>query len=139
MGRKKVFTDDQKIKFVENVSAMLELQMMPATSKSIIDDYGNIKAKALGYAYGWTDAALRSVGQDMSDMSISIPILFNILYRLFPNKAELCMQHLIDNIETDQTVLLGTVAGGTQFNEMRNGKRRTPMGFGMLLSGMDPK
>jgi hypothetical protein len=80
---------------------MLELQMTVAAGKSIEGDQGRLKRKALGYVYGYIDAALRTKGHDMADMSIGVPITFQVIRRLWPDHVNECMDFLAKNLQSD--------------------------------------
>lgn len=71
--RKNPFDDAAKVQFANAIADMLELQKIVAGDASIEDENGRPKRKALGYVYGYVDAALRSRGQDMADMSVGVP------------------------------------------------------------------
>jgi len=59
------FDDAAKTEFVNLIVSMLELQKLMAGNAhgSIEDENGHLKRKAVGYVYGYVDAALRSIGQ----------------------------------------------------------------------------
>jgi hypothetical protein len=74
----------------------------------------NLIRKAIGYIYGFADCALRNIGQDMGDASVGVPVIYQVLRRLFPDKAEKYVTFLIDNMR-DERVLLGMMTGGQQY------------------------
>jgi hypothetical protein len=61
--RKKKFDDAAKIEFASAIAEMLEMQKFVAGEASIEDQNGQPKRKAIGYVYGYIDAALRSIGR----------------------------------------------------------------------------
>ena len=63
------FDEGKKSQFIEAVAGMLQLQLATVTCYSIESADGSLKPKAIGYVYGFIDAALRTIGQDMSDVS----------------------------------------------------------------------
>jgi len=65
-SRKNSWDDATKLKFATAIAGMLERQLLVAGSASIEDEQGYPKRKALGYVYGYIDAALRVKGQDMA-------------------------------------------------------------------------
>jgi hypothetical protein len=71
--RKKAFDDAAMLELAADIARTLQLQMTAAAGVSIEDEQGHPKRKALGYVYGFIDAALRATGQDMADMSIGVP------------------------------------------------------------------
>jgi hypothetical protein len=127
------FNDEQKEKFVEAISAMLQVQLIAAGDRSIENAAGKVNARALGYIYGFIDAALRTIGHDMSDKSIGIPITFHVLRRILPGREERYVQYLVDRMGTDQQVTLAAVTGGQQYLDFNNGKLAAPMGLTKCL------
>jgi hypothetical protein len=63
-GNKSEFDDEVKSKFVTLMSDILKIQTIPTGGKSTKDERDNLKRKALGYVYGFIDAALQVRGQD---------------------------------------------------------------------------
>ncbi len=114
-GRKNRFDDAAKVQFAAAIAEMLEMQMMLAVGKSIEDDQGHPKRKALGYVYGYIDAALRVRGQEMADMSIGVPITFQVIRRLWPDHVNECMDFLAKNLTTDALLNVGMMHGGQQY------------------------
>jgi hypothetical protein len=94
---------------------MLKVQQVAATGYVIEDFSGNINRKAMGYIYGFIDGALQTIGQDMRDISIGIPITREVLERLFPGKADGYMSFLADHIGTDAELIEGVMSGGRQY------------------------
>jgi hypothetical protein len=74
-----------------------------------------LKRKALGYVYGYIDAALRTKGHDMADMSIGVPITFQVIRRLWPDHVNECMDFLAKNLRSDALMSAGIMHGGQQF------------------------
>ena len=58
---------------------MLEVQLTVVGSAGIETADGQINRRAIGYIYGFVDGALRTIGQDMGDVSIGVPIVFQVL------------------------------------------------------------
>ncbi len=133
-GRKHRFDDAAKAQFATAIAVMLELQMTVATGKSIEDDQGRLKRKALGYVYGYIDAALRMKGQDMADMSIGVPITFQVIRRLWPDHVNECMDILGKNLESDALMNAGIMHGGQQFLDYsKPGASGAPMGLARFM------
>ncbi|MCX5653557.1 MAG: hypothetical protein NTY65_02755 [Planctomycetota bacterium] len=109
-------------KFAESIAGMLQTQLDMAGHRSIEFADGTVKPKALGYVYGFIDAALRIIGQDMSDTSVGIPITFQVLRHLFPGREEKYLQYLTDHMGTDKAVTLGAQTGGQQLLDYNAGK-----------------
>jgi hypothetical protein len=132
-GRKKVFDDNEKSKFVEAIADMLAIQMTVATGRSIESAEGRINRKAIGYIYGFIDCALRSIGQDMSDVSVGVPITYQILQHLFPRHEQAYTSFLIDHLN-DEVVVLGMMAGGQQYADFNKPDAKgSPMGLARLI------
>lgn len=133
LRKRRTFGDQKKKKFVDAISTLLEVQMVAVGNRSIEDVAGNINAKALGYIYGFIDAALRTIGQDMSDESIDIPVTFHVLRRVFPGREEKYLTYLLDRMGTDQEVTLAAVTGGQQYIDFNRGKFSAPMGLARCI------
>ncbi len=82
--KRSAFDDEMKTQFVEAVALMLEVQLAAAGRNSVESSKGEIIPKALGYVYGFIDAALRTIGQDMSDPSVGPPVAFQVFRHAFP-------------------------------------------------------
>jgi hypothetical protein len=113
------FDDAAKSEFATNLAEMLKLQIMMAGKSTIDDETGRPKRKALGYVYGYVDAALRTIGQDMADMSVGVPITFQVIRKLWPDRATEYMDFLAKNLRTDQLLNVGIVHGGQQYLDYR--------------------
>src|ERR1035438_2467608 len=95
-GKKKTFDDDKKSKFAKAISDMLAIQMVVATGRSVESAKGRPNRKAIGYIYGFIDCALQSIGQDMGDVSVGVPITYQVLRHLFPGHEQAYATFLID-------------------------------------------
>src|SRR5205807_5275101 len=116
-------------KLVEAVAGMLEIQMA-ASGRQVLDPL--IERRALGYVYGFIDAALRSIGQEMSDVSLGVPVAFHVLRRVFAGKEDFYLQTLIDNVSSDPVMMAGVVHGGQQYADFQLGKLQAPMGLARM-------
>lgn len=133
-GRKDRFDDAAKLEFATAIAEMLQLQMIVATGKSIEDEQGRLKRKALGYVYGYIDAALRVKGHDMADMSIGVPITFQVIRRLWPDRVNECMDYLAKNLQTDALMNAAIMHGGQQFLDYtKPGASGVPMGLARFM------
>jgi len=65
--------------------------------------------------YGYIDAALRTRGHDMADMSIGVPITFQVIRRLWPERVNDCMDFLAKNLQSDALMCAGMMHTGQQF------------------------
>jgi hypothetical protein len=137
-GKKKTFDDDKKSKFAKAISDMLAIQMVVATGRSIEGTKGRINRKAIGYIYGFIDSALQSIGQNMGDVSVGVPITCQVLRHLFPGREPTYTGFLIDHRQ-DEVVVLGMMAGGQQYAEFNKpGAKGAPMGLArFILEGED--
>jgi hypothetical protein len=131
--KRTTFSDEKKTQFVEAIASMLEVQLVPVGHHSIESSNGGIKPKALGYVYGFIDAALRTIGQDMSDSSVGIPVTFQVLRHVFPGREERCLQCLADHMGTNKAVTLGALTGGQQYLDVNSGKLSVPMGLARYI------
>lgn len=104
---------------------------------SIENESGQPKRKALGYVYGFVDAALRARGQDMSDPSVGVPITFQVLRKLWPDRAADYLAFLRENIHTDDLMMMGIMHGGQQYVEYvsrrKPGDTGAPMALGIFM------
>ena len=127
------FDDQKKEVFVDAVSTMLELQLVAVGNRSIEDGAGNPNRNAMGYVYGFIDAALRTIGQDMGNKSVGMPITFQVLRRVFPGCEELYLQYLTERMGTDEQVMIGAMTGGQQYIDYVKGKLAAPMGLARYI------
>ena len=123
------FDDRKKEEFVDAISTMLEIQLVVTSEESIENLADDVKLQVLGYIYGFTDAALQTIGQDMSDERVGIPVTFQILRRLFPDREEDYLTFLSDHIGSDQAMMLAVMKGGQQYSDFNKGKLAAPMGL----------
>ena len=131
--RRNRFDDDAKREFVDAIATMLEAQLVPVGNASVEDESGRINPKALGYIYGFVDAALHAVGQDIGDSLIGIPITFQILRKLFPGREERYANYLAEKMGRDQVVTASAMTGGQQFLDFMNNKLAAPMGLARCI------
>lgn len=132
--RKQTFDDVKKTQFVDSISSMLEMQITVSGGCSIEDNEGHLNRKAIGYIYGFIDAALCSIGQDMSNVSVGIPITYHVLNRLFSGRGEDYIEFLRNNIGKDEVLMFGVMTGGQQYIEsIKPGHKGVPMKFGIFL------
>lgn len=132
--KKQIFDDAKKVQFVDSISSTLEMQITVSGGCSIEDSDGNLNRKAIGYIYGFIDAALGSIGQDMSNVSVGIPITYHVLNRLFPGRGEDYIEYLRNNIGKDEVLMFGTMTGGQQYTDsIKPGHKGVPMKFGIFL------
>ena len=131
MSRKQVpFGDQKKEQFIAAVSVMLEAQLVAASTSEISEP---LELRALGYIYGFIDAALRTIGQDMADNAVGIPITFQVLRRLFPGSEHEYLEFLKENIGKDATIMAAVMYGGQQYIDFNKGKLAAPMGLAKTL------
>ena len=133
-GRKKAFDDKRKSEFARAVSEMLATQTAVAPRDSLEDADGHINRRAIGYIYGFVDCALRSVGEDMANIAIGVPITHHVIRALFPGREQLYMDFLIKNLK-DEMVVLGMMTGGQQYADfiIKPGAQGVPMGLAKFI------
>jgi hypothetical protein len=128
------FDESQQATFVTAISIMLMAQRACAGSKASMEDAeGNINRQAMGYIYGYIYAALQTIGQDMADTSVGVPVTHLILAELFPDKADSYTAFLLNNVGRDPAVNEGVMTGGSQYIEFNKANRGTAMGFARYL------
>src|SRR5271165_7525611 len=109
--------DDQKIDFAKTISELLEVQLMMLPDRGTIEsEAGGPKPKAIGYVYGYVDAALRSRGWNMRDMEIGPPITFHVIRRLWPGKESEYFDFLAEHL-SELVVNAGILRGGQEFTD----------------------
>jgi len=127
------FDDAARAQFATTVAEMLELQMV-VSGKRIEDDESRPNRKALGYIYGYIDAALRAIGQDMSKMSVGVPITFQIMHKLWPEHTVEYMDVIARNIGSDDVMMFGIMHGGQQYTDyLKAGSAGAPMGLARFI------
>jgi hypothetical protein len=114
--KRATLNEDQKIEFAETISGMLALQLMLVPDGTIESKAGGPKPKAIGYVYGYVDAALRSRGWDMRDMEVGPPITFHVLRGLWPGKESEYFDFLAGHL-SDLVVNAGILRGGQGFTD----------------------
>ena len=113
---------------------MLKVQRSAAAKRIPEDADGHINRRAMGYIYGFIDAALSTTGQDMSDVRVSVPITYQVLERVFPGSGEKYVTFLSNNIGRDQAVTLGMTIGGQQYLDFcKSDSKGAPMGLARYL------
>ncbi len=128
-GRKKQYDDEAKETLADAVSEMLKLQIILFDEASITNENGTPKHKAIGYVFGFIDAALQSIGQDISDVSIGVPIVYSVINRIWPERAVMLVDFLLHN-QNDPDVMLGMMHGGQQYLTYLKPKAKgAPMGL----------
>jgi hypothetical protein len=129
------FDDKARSEFATVIAGMLEIQKFAAGSASMDDAQGFPKRKPLGYVYGFIDAALRSLGQDMADPSVGGPITFHVIRKLWPDRVNEYMDFVVENVgKKDKALILGMMYGGQQFMDFRKPDApAVPMGLARFL------
>jgi hypothetical protein len=133
-------TDDKKDALAGLLAEMLRRQMGATTHFAPVQPEeitrieiveGKVNRKAIGYIYGFIDAALRTHGEDMADLSVGVPIVFHVLRRLFPGHEQAYTEFLANHVNDDVAVVLGMMAGGQQYLDFvaKPGSKGAPMGF----------
>ena len=131
-SRKPPFDDRRKAELVEMIGATLRTQLL-IQGTSIPDLANPDGSKALGYVYGFVDAALRSVGQDMAKMDIGPPVTYQVLRAVFDDDANRYLQWLQMHIGESDLMMAGVMSGGQQFVDWQSGKLEMPMGLARFV------
>jgi len=97
---------------------------------------GHINRKAIGYIYGFIDSALQYRGEDITNPSIGLPIIYHVLRKLFPGHEHEYTDFLMAHMD-DEIVVLGMMEGGQEYSEFihqsdPNGKA-WPMGLARFI------
>ena len=128
------FDDAAKSQFVEVIADVLKFQKWVAGDASTEDENGQPKRKALGYVYGFVDAALRARGQDMSNPLVGVPVTFQVLRKLWPDRATDYTTFLRENIHSDNLMMIGIMHGGQQYLDYRKPEASGgPMGLARFM------
>jgi len=135
--KKPKYGSESRVKLVESVAKMLEMQRTVSGNKPIVNSAGRPNRKAMGYIYGFVDAALDSIGQDISDISIGMPTVFGVFCYLYPGKELEYTDYLLDHVGKDETVMTGVASGGQQYTDLISGRKSSPMQFGLFLLNGD--
>jgi hypothetical protein len=140
---KATFSDDQKSALADRLSVMLAVQMVvpanPVRVTKIEITKGSINRKAIGYIYGFIDCALQCRGEDITNVSVGLPIVYQVLRKLFPGHEQAYTDFLMAHMD-DEIVVLGMMEGGQQYNEFidRSDAKGMPMGLArFILDGKD--
>lgn len=96
------------------------------------DGTGKINQKALGYIYGFTDAALQRRALTI-DHEYGYAVLAGILNRYWPGKGGDYLLYLAKNMH-DPEIVGGITYGGQEYLDWMKYKR-APMGLGRSLLG----
>ena len=135
---KATFTDDQKSELAERLSVILAVQMVvpanPVRVTKIEVTKGHINRKAIGYIYGFIDCALQCRGEDITNLSVGLPIVYHVLRKLFPGHEQAYTDFLMAHMN-DEIVALGMMEGGQQYNEFihRSDATGVPMGLARFI------
>ncbi len=130
--RRNKFDDAAKDRLAESIGNVLSIQVA-AAGPDPPDLESPRGAKALGYVYGFVDAGLRVIGQDMSDMSVGVPLMYQVLRRVFPGSEQRYLDYIAESIRSDHNMMLGVMLGGQQYLDWLNGKLHAPMGLARYL------
>ncbi len=131
--RRKKKIDDAAINdLAYNIAAMLNVQVAMAGDRNF-DLATPQGTKALGYVYGFIDAALRFRGQDMADLSIGIPVTYQVLRKVFPGYEKKYLEFMLQSIQNDPNMRTGIMTGGQEYFDWINKKLNAPIGLGRYL------
>jgi hypothetical protein len=120
-GKKKSFDREEQSELSDRLSILLSVQLAVSGTRSndvtkIEVTKGLINRKAIGYIYGFIDCALQFRDQDITDISVGLPILYHVMRNLFPGHEQAYIDFLMYHME-DEVVVLGMMAGGQEYKE----------------------
>jgi hypothetical protein len=140
-NKKQKFDDVAKLTLTKQLSTLLEIQLAThnklAPNHPMEDENGYVNRKALGYIFGFIDAALASFGQDTSNPALSIPVIWQVLRRLFPGNENRYTEFIVAHIGQNEVLMLGAMHGGQQYVDFRHGRIDAPMGLARFLTEGD--
>ncbi len=91
---KSALTNEQKRALAKGLSDFLQIQLgmaayfsppKPGQVTQIELERGQINKKAIGYIYGFVDAAIQNQGETIANVYVGPPVLFAVLRQLFPD------------------------------------------------------
>jgi hypothetical protein len=120
-GKKKSLDRAEQSELSDRLSILLSVQLAVSGTRSnevtkIEVTKGHINRKAIGYIYGFIDCALQFRDQDITDISVGLPILYHVMRNLFPGHEQAYIDFLMYHME-DEVVVLGMMAGGQEYTE----------------------
>jgi hypothetical protein len=135
-GNESAFDKDEKSEFADRISILLSVQLVvspvrPIEVSKIEVTEGQINRKAIGYIYGFIDCALQCRGEDITNLSVGLPVLHHVMRELFPGHEQAYIDFLMEHMD-DEIVVLGMMAGGHQYNEFIRA-RGSPMGLAQFI------
>src|SRR5690348_12251246 len=117
-NRKEVKRREAYIHIYRMASHVIGAQFTISGGRSVEDATGNLNKKALGYIYGFTDAALQS--RDLSiDHEYGGATLVEIYNQLWPGKGGNYYKYLVDHIQ-DADIIGGIAYGGQELCDWQN-------------------
>jgi hypothetical protein len=127
--KKRPFDEDDLCRLVDVVADKLAAQIAFAGDASMDAADGNPKKKAIGYVYGFADAAFRGVG----DASARTSFTFQVLRRLWPKRAPDYLNFLVASVD-DNLVAIGALIGAQHYAESQQGDGDIiPMGLAAFM------
>jgi hypothetical protein len=133
-AKQKRLSDDEILSLAAVIAKPLQVQLSIAVR--IGPPAGAPHRRALGYVYGWSDAALRVRGWDMADTAIGPPVLFHVLRHLWRGDEARLLHHIVAHLR-DPVVVSGMMHGGQQYLDWRSQETPYPTGLGQCLSAAD--
>ncbi len=135
--KKRSLNDEELNKLTALIGDVLAIQLS-IFGPSIPDLAAPEGARALGYVYGFVDAALRSKGQDMADLKIGVPVTYQVLRRVFPGREDVYLEFIGNSLNHDGIMMSGITLGGQQCLDWLNGKLQAPMGLARCIVDLQP-
>jgi hypothetical protein len=116
---------------MEMAIGVLGISFEVSGGRGIEDEAGNINQKALGYIYGFVDAALQNRGLSI-DHEYGYATLVGILNKYWPGKGGDYLLHLAEHMKEPE-IIGGIAYGGQDYVDWMKQKQQTPMGLGKSL------
>ena len=133
-------TDREKGVLADLLAKLLGIQMCATTQFAPVGPEevtrieivkGKVNRKAIGYIYGFIDAALRTYGEDIAELHVGVPAVFHVLRKLFPGHEQAYTEFLVNHANDEFMVVLGVMAGGQEYLDFiaKPGAKGAPMRF----------
>lgn len=131
-----MYTASDKFEFADSVALLLSVQLvMPPARAGAVSrieiEKGSINRIAIGYIYGFIDAALKCRNQDIADYDVGLPTLRRILQKLFPRHSQAYLDFLLNRLG-DEHVVQGMHSGMRDYKEYFRSSA-TPFGLTQIL------
>ena len=130
MSEERELSDAEKLEIVGVIADLLGFQLAFADDQTIEDPAGSPQAQStrLCIRIDRRSPSCEGAGR-MADISIGVPITFQVIRRLWPAHVNKIMDYLVNNIGTDPLMMTGVMLGGQQYLDfVKHGSDSTPLG-----------